>query len=119
MASAAGAHHLAFGGNATHFRGKGGSTIPIVASLIGLAVAALVTSVIAVRSGGFVGAVAQTLAVVLATLTGALIGFLIPLIPLADGIHGDALAAGILGTLGTIGAMSIADYCLAWFEKPR
>jgi hypothetical protein len=101
------------------FRGNGGPVIPIAASLIGLAVAALVTSVIAVRSGGFVRGVAQTVAVVLASLTGALIGFVIPLIPFVDGIRGDALAAGILGTLGTIGGMSVADYCLARSEKPR
>jgi hypothetical protein len=61
----------------------------------------------------------QTLAVILASLTGALAGFFIPLIPLADGVYGSALAAGILGTLGTIGGMSAVEALIARLEKPR
>ena len=60
---------------------------------------------------------AHTLAVILASLTGALIGFFIPLIPLAEGVRGSALAAGILGTLGTIGGMSAAENLIARLEK--
>ncbi len=110
---------LAFGENRTHLAEKGGAAIPIAASLIGLAVAAFVAAAIAVKSGGFIRAAAQTLAIVLASLTGAVAGFLIPLIPFAGGVRGDALAAGILGTLGMIGGMSAAEYYLAWLEKPR
>jgi hypothetical protein len=62
---------------------------------------------------------AQALSVILASVTGALLGFFIPLVPLADFVRGSAVSAGILGTLGTIGGMSAAEYCMAWFEKPR
>ena len=99
------------------FGGKGGSAIAIAVSLIGLALAALIAALIAARSGVFVRTVAQALAVVLAALTGALAGFFIPLLPLGDGVHGDALAAGILATLGTIGGMSVAEFCISWFQR--
>ena len=100
-----------------HFPGKGGRPIAIAVSLIGLALAALAAALIAVKSDGFVRVAAQTLAVILASLTGALIGFFIPLIPLAEGVRGSALAAGILGTLGTIGGMSAAENLIARLEK--
>lgn len=101
------------------FRAKESAAISIAASLIGLALAALAAALIAAKSGGLVRIAAQTLAVILASLTGALVGFFIPLIPLADGVRGSALAAGIFGTLGTIGGMSAAEALTARFEKPR
>ena len=101
------------------FRAEEGAAIAIAASLIGLALAALLAARVAAKRGGFVGVAAQTLAVVLASVTGALVGFFIPLIPLADGVRGSAFAAGILGTLGTIGGMSAAENLMARLEKPR
>jgi CBS domain containing-hemolysin-like protein len=100
------------------FRAKE-AAIAIAVSLIGLALAALAAMLIAAKSGGFVSVVGRALAVILASLTGALIGFFIPLIPLADGICGSALAAGILGTLGTIGGMTAAENLMARLEKKR
>jgi hypothetical protein len=47
------------------------------------------------------------------SLAGALAGFLVPMIPLPV-VGGSALLAGILGTLGTIGGMSVAEYSLNW-----
>ena len=116
-AAAAQRRRHAFGEKAAHFPGKGGRPIVIAVSLIGLALAAFAAALIAVKSDGFVRFAAQTLAVILASLTGALIGFFIPLIPLAEGVRGSALAAGILGTLGTIGGMSAAENLIAWLEK--
>jgi hypothetical protein len=57
---------------------------------------------------------AQMAAVILASLTGALAGFLIPL-PLAP--NGGALPAGVLATLGTIGGMSLAETLMARLDK--
>jgi hypothetical protein len=112
------------GHGATHSAGrppickaKEGAAIAIAASLIGLALAALFAALVAARSGGFLHGVAQTIAIILASLTGALIGFFIPLIPLAIGVRGSALAAGILGTLGTIGGMSVAETLIVALEK--
>jgi branched-subunit amino acid ABC-type transport system permease component len=54
------------------------------------------------------------------SLTGALLGFFVPLIPfIDDGIRGSAFWAGILGTLGAIGGMSLAEYCLGWIENAQ
>jgi fatty acid desaturase len=99
------------------FRAKESAAIAIAVSLIGLALAALAAALIAAKSGGFVRVVAQTLAVILASVTGALIGFFTPLIPLADGVRGTALAAGILGTLGTIGGMSAAEALMGRLDR--
>jgi len=60
---------------------------------------------------------ASLISLALAALAAALIGFFIPLIPLADGVRGSALAAGILGTLGTIGGMTAAENLTARLEK--
>lgn len=98
---------------------KGFVAIAIVFPLIALALAALVASLIAANSGGGVRVAAQTLAVVFTALAGALLGFSIPLIPLADGVRGSALAAGILATLGTIGGMSLAENLMARLENRR
>lgn len=95
------------------------AAIAIAALLIGLALAALLPGLVALKSGGFVQVAAQTLAVVLASLAGALAGFVIPLIPLGDGVHDSALAAGILATLGAIGGMSLAENLMARLDKRR
>ena len=42
-----------------------------------------------------------------------MIGFFLPLIPLPV-VGGSALVAGILGTLGSIGGMSIAEFFVSW-----
>jgi hypothetical protein len=47
------------------------------------------------------------------SLTGVLLGFFVPLLPLPGGVHGSALSAGVLGTLGAIGGMSVAEYSLS------
>ena len=87
--------------------------------LVGLALAALIASLIAANSAGVVRVAAQTFAVVLASLTGALAGFLIPLTPLSGGLRGSALTAGILGTLGTIGGMSLGENLISRLESRR
>ncbi len=107
------------GKNTLHSPGKGGPAIPIAASLVGLALAALLAALVAAKSCGIVRVAAQTVAVVLASLTGGLVGFLVPMIAYNDSVHGIALVAGILGTLGTIGGMSVAEYFMGWIEKPR
>ena len=100
-------------------KAKEGAAIAIAASLIGLALAALFAALAAARGGGFVHGVAQAIAIILAALTGALVGFFIPLIPLGDGVRDSALAAGILGTIGTIGGMSVAEKLIVALEKPK
>ncbi len=100
-------------------RHKEGAVIAIAASLLGLALAAFLAGLLAAKSRGFVRVAAQTLAVILASLTGALAGFFIPLIPLPDGVRGSAFVAGVLGTLGTIAAMSVAENLTARLDKPR
>ena len=109
----------ASGERAPHNPEKEDVAIPIAFSLIGLALAVLVFLLIAAKSGGIVRVAAQTFAVIFASLTGALAGFSIPLIPFADGVHDSALAAGILGTLGTIGGMALAENLMAWLEQRR
>jgi hypothetical protein len=109
----------AFGEKARHIPEKEGVAIAIAFSLIGLALAALVFSLIAAKSDGIVRVAAQTLAVIFASLTGALAGFSIPLIPFADGMRNSALAAGILGTLGTIGGMALAENLMARLDQRR
>jgi hypothetical protein len=98
--------------------GKEDSAIPIAASLVALALAAYASARFAGGSGGLVRVVAQALAVILFSLTGALIGFFIPLIPVAA-LHSSAFAAGILGTLGTIGGMSLAEKIMIRLDKAR
>ena len=58
--------------------------------------------------------VAQTAAVVLASLTGALMSFLIPLAPFVPGV---ALLAGVLATLGTLCGMSLAEAAIARLDR--
>jgi len=62
---------------------------------------------------------AQAATVILATLAGALIGFLIPLAPVADRFIGTAFWAGILATLGAIGGMSLAESVMARLDSAR
>jgi hypothetical protein len=109
----------AFGEKARHIPEKEGVAIAIAFSVIGLALAALVFSLIAAKSDGIVRVTAQTLAIIFASLTGALAGFSIPLIPFADGVRDSALAAGILGTLGTIGGMALAEKLMARLDQRR
>ena len=57
---------------------------------------------------------AQMAAVILASLTGTLAGFLIPLLFAPDG---GAFPAGVLATLGTIGGMSLAETLMARLDR--
>ena len=95
------------------FRKQGDDAIAIAASLIALALAGLIAALAAAKTGGIARVFARTLTVVLMSLTGALLGFFVPLIPLPGGVHGSALSAGVLGTLGAIGGMSVAEYSLS------
>jgi hypothetical protein len=93
------------------------AAIAIVAALVVLALVAFLSALIAGRARGVVRLLAQTVAVILASLTGALVGFLIPLAPFADRVIGTALWAGILGTLGTIAGMSAAESLMTALDK--
>lgn len=110
-------HHSAKAGGT--IREKEGAAIPFAFSLVGFALAALVASLVAAKSSGLIQAAAKTLAIIFASLAGALVGFCIPLIPVADGISGSALTAGILGTIGTIGGMTLAENLLDRLEQRR
>jgi len=61
--------------------------------------------------------VAQATTVILASLAGALAGFLIPLAPLPDAAVGPALLAGVLGTLGAIGGMASSEWLLGRLDR--
>jgi hypothetical protein len=74
-------------------------------------------ALLASKSSAFVRILAQMAAVVLASVTGALVGFLIPLAPFAHEAIGDAFWAGLLGTLGTIGGMSLAETLMARLDR--
>ena len=74
-------------------------------------------ALLASKTRGFVRIVAQMIVVVLASVTGALVGFLIPLAPLAREAIGEAFWAGILATLGTIGGMWLAETLMNRLDK--
>jgi hypothetical protein len=78
---------------------------------------AVLAALLAGRSGGLVRLLAQAVAVILGALTGALAGFVLPLAPVADRMIGTALWAGALGTLGTIGGMSLAEWLMARLDS--
>ena len=69
---------------------------------------------LASRTSGLVRIVAQMAAVVLASLSGALMGFLIPLAPF---VPGGALLAGVLATLGTLCGMALAEAAMARLDR--
>ena len=89
------------------------AAIGIFAAPFALAFVAWLATLLAARTGGAIRLAAQTIAVILASLAGALAGFLIPLAPLPDLAIAPALLAGILGTLGTIAGMALAEWLLA------
>jgi uncharacterized membrane protein YjfL (UPF0719 family) len=60
---------------------------------------------------------AQAVAVVVGSLTGALAGFVIPLAPVARDAIGDAFWAGLLGTLGTLAGMSLVEMLMARLDR--
>ena len=89
----------------------------IAAAPVVLAVAAYAAALLAGAGGGLVRILAQAAALILASLAGALAGFLLPLAPFVDRFIGSAPWAGILGTLGTIGGMSLAETLIARLDK--
>ena len=89
----------------------------IAAAPVVLAVAAYAAALLAGGSGGLIRSLAQAAALILASLAGALAGFLLPLAPFVDRFIGSAPWAGILGTLGTIGGMSLAETLIARLDK--
>ena len=91
--------------------------IGIVAAPFALAFVAWLAALIAARAGGAIRLAAQAIAVILASLAGALAGFLIPLAPLPDLVIRPALLAGILGSLGTIAGMAVAEWLLAKLDR--
>jgi hypothetical protein len=95
------------------------AAIWIAAAPIVLALVAYAAALVAGASGGLVRILAQAAAVILASFAGALAGFLIPLAPLAEKFIGTAPWAGILGTLGMIGGMSLAETLMARLDKRR
>ena len=93
------------------------AAIWIVAAPVVLALVAYLAMLLASRSGGLVRIVAHMVAIVLASVTGALAGFLVPLAPLAREVTGEAFWAGLLGTLGTIGGMWLAETLMARLDR--
>ena len=61
--------------------------------------------------------VAETVAVILASLAGALAGFLIPLAPVVRQAIGGAFWAGLLATPGTLCGMSLAKALMARLDR--
>ena len=74
-------------------------------------------ALLAGAGGGLVRILAQAAVLILASLAGALAGFLLSLAPFVDRFIGSAPWAGILGTLGTIGGMSLAETLIARLDK--
>ena len=93
------------------------AAIGIFAAPFALAFVAWLAALIAGRAGGVIRLAAQTIAVILASLAGALAGFLIALAPLPDRAISPALLAGILGSLGTIAGMAVAEWLLAKLNR--
>ena len=89
----------------------------IAAAPVVLAVAAYAAALLAGAGSGLVRILAQAAALILASFAGALAGFLLPLAPFVDRFIGTAPWAGILGTLGTIGGMSLAETLIARLDK--
>ena len=92
------------------------AAIAIVAAPFGLAFVAWLAALLAGRAGGLIRLVAQAAAVVLFSVAGALAGFLIPLALPETGVP-PALIAGVLGTLGTIAGMAVAEWLLARCDR--
>jgi uncharacterized membrane protein YjfL (UPF0719 family) len=78
---------------------------------------ACAAALLASRSGGFVRILAQVVAAVIGSLTGALAGFVIPLAPVARDAIGDAFWAGLLATLGTLVGMSLVEMLMARLDR--
>ena len=98
--------------------GKGKEpAIWIVAAIAALALLAVLAALIAGRSAGLVRLLAQAVAVVLGSLTGALVGFVIPLAPVVDRWIGAAFWAGVLGTIGTIAGMSLVEWLMERLDR--
>ncbi len=95
------------------------AAIWIAAAPVVLAFVALAAARLAGATGGLVRILAQAAALILASVAGALAGFLIPLAPFVDRFIGTAPWAGILGTLGTIGGMSLAETLMARLDSRR
>lgn len=89
----------------------------IIAAPLILALVAYLSARLASSSVGVVRLVAQTVTVILASLAGALAGFLIPMAPLARQAIGEAFWAGIFATLGTLGGMSFAETLMARLDR--
>lgn len=98
--------------------GKGKEpAIWIVAAIAALALLAVLAALIAGRSAGLVRLLAQAVAVILGSLTGALVGFVIPLAPVVDRWIGAAFWAGVLGTIGTIAGMSLVEWLMERLDR--
>ena len=98
-------------------RGTKEAVIAILAAPFGLAVVAWLAALLAGRAGGLIRLVAQAVAVVLLSGAGALAGFLIPFAPLPETGLQPALIAGVLGTLGTIAGMAVAEWLLTRLDR--
>ncbi|HME84267.1 MAG TPA: hypothetical protein VKG91_06880 [Roseiarcus sp.] len=96
---------------------KGAPAIWTVVALAALALVACAAALLASKTRGLVRVLAQVVAVVAASLTGALAGFVIPLTPVARGAIGDAFWAGLLATLGTLVGMSLVEMLMARLDR--
>ena len=100
-------------------RGRKEPAIWIVAAPVALALAAVLAALIAARRGGFVRLLAQAVAVILGSLTGTLVGFVIPLAPVVDRADRHGVAGrrprGTIGSL--IAGMSLAEWLMERLDR--